>query len=329
MKLILKIFLSSIILFLSISYFYIAKQLGEKYEADSASIIIPKNCSIRCISNILSEKNITNTKFAFYYLIFSDFLGKKTLAGEYQINTGETFEEIIKKFRYGKVIVHKITIPEGFTTQQIINLLQFQNNITNDISATDIYPEGAFFPTTYQYLYGTTATQLLSKMSNEMEKVVNTEWEHRDISIYKYKNINEAMIIASIIEKEAVFENEKNIIASVYINRLLKNMLLQADPTVIYGISKWNDFNRKLYYKDLKIRSLYNTYIYRGLPPTPICNPGKSSIHAAMHPIHTDFLYFVANKDGSHVFSKTYQNHLKNIKHINKNNANNLGKIQK
>jgi UPF0755 protein len=150
-----------------------------------------------------------------------------------------------------------------------------------------------------------------------MKGIMREEWDRRDVAnTMELKTSLDALTLASIVEKEAKFDDEKPHIASVYLNRLKRKIPLQADPTVIYGISKWDNFSRKVTYDDLKFESPYNTYLHSGLPPTPICNPSKSSILAVLHPIETNDIYFVADGSGKHIFTNSYKQHLKNIKKI-------------
>ena len=294
--------------------FYSKKILQEK------AIIIPKACSIKCVATIFQREHIMQNPYFFtIYASILDLFGKKIIAGEYLLERNTDFKQIFNKITSGKVIIHKVIIPEGLTTTQVIELLKKQYGVIDDVGNKRSDREGELFPSTYEYLYATNLSTLLTRMENKMQKVLETEWENRDILQTKgLKSSLEALILASIIEKETKFEDEKALIVGIYLNRLKKNMPLQADPTVVYGISKWDNFNRKLNYNDLKIPSPYNTYIHFGLPPTPICNPGRSSIVAALNPQETNNLYFVAENTGRHFFASNYKEHLKNINKIKK-----------
>ena len=311
----------SIICFAVISP-YIYSNLYLMQTEKEQRIIIHKHCSIKCVANILKEHHITEDKFFFTaYAIVLKILGKKVIAGEYLIPAYTNNSQLSSILTSGAVVIHKVTVPEGFTIKQIYALLKNQEGVVNDTKDILHYKEGELFPSTYEYLYGTSISSLLEKMNKKMQDILKVEWQNRDErSTQKLTAPFDALTLASIIEKEAKFNDEKPIIASVYLNRLKKKMPLQADPTVIYAISEWNDFNRKVTYEDLKISSPYNTYVHRGLPPTPICVPGKSSIASALHPQKTDALYFVANKEGRHLFASNYKQHLKNIIEVRKAN---------
>ena len=322
MKISKKIYLSTLLVILiKVGFaFYVYKNFYNKTITHDSIIIIPKNCSIKCTSDILYKNNLISSKlfFTIYARIF-ELLDKKIIAGEYYISKYSNFNKIFNKIIKGDVVKHIVTIPEGFTNVQILEALQNLHGIINDNDVSKIYEEGELYPSTYEYLYGTKISYLLYKMHLEMQNLLDEEWAKRDLeSTKELKNKNDALILASIVEKEAKFNDEKPHIARVYLNRLRKRIPLQADPTVIYGISKWENFNRKVTYADLKNKSPYNTYLNLGLPPTPICNPGKSSIISTLNPSKSDDIYFVADNSGKHLFTNSYKQHLKNIKNVRK-----------
>ena len=184
--------------------------------------------------------------------------------------------------------------------------------------------EGDFLPETYFFSYGYSRNSLLERMKKELINIIDYEWNKRDSSL-PYKNKNEALVIASLIESEASLDQERKLIASVFINRLRKNMRLQSDPTVKYGLEKLHKLKIKTIKKShLKIDHPWNTYTRNGLPITPICNPGKKSIIAALNPVNSDYLYFVADKKGGHFFAKTLKEHNTNINYTKKNTLSKL-----
>ena len=174
-------------------------------------------------------------------------------------------------------------------------------------------------PETYFFSIGYTRNELLERMKKELNNTIDYEWEKRDNSL-PYKNKREAIIIASLIESEATLDQERRLISSVFINRLKKNMRLQSDPTVKYGLEKLNnEIIKNIKKAHLKIDHPWNTYTRNGLPLTPICNPGKNSINAAFNPVKSDYYYFVADKKGSHFFAKNLKEHNENIAYSKKN----------
>ncbi|SBS33811.1 putative aminodeoxychorismate lyase [Marinomonas spartinae] len=242
--------------------------------------------------------------------------------GQYEITNGMTLLSMMALFDSGKSIVYTITLVEGNTLQEYLKAMKAKGNIQmtlEGLSNAQIAkklgikrsnPEGLFFANTYQYHNNTTDLRILKRAHNLLESHLKAEWETRDQGL-PYKTPYQALIMASMIEKETGVPEERGLIAGVFINRLHKHMRLQTDPTVIYGLGK--DYNGTITYKDLRSKSLYNTYLHKGFPPTPITNVGLRAIVAALHPTKTDDLYFVAKGDGSHVFSKTLAQHNKAV----------------
>ena len=246
---------------------------------------------------------------------------KNLKAGEYFFQKGITPYQLIKKLVDGDVFLHEFTIIEGWTFNQMINSLQLQASIKKTITlddpkkilellgSADNHPEGLFFPDTYLYPMGTKDIDILKISYNIMQQHVKKLWNQK--SDLKFNKPLDIITLASIIEKETARKEEKRLIAGVFHARLNKGMPLQTDPTVIYSLGR--KFSGKLTRKDLKNKSLYNTYVHKGLPPTPISLPGLDSLEAAVNPQKTDFLYFVAKGDGSHIFSKDFTEHVKAV----------------
>lgn len=232
----------------------------------------------------------------------------RVFTGEYQINRNETIFSIIQKMLKKNRVIRKFTIPEGYTVKRIVEKLNDNKLLFGEITEFPI--EASVMPDTYFYSFGNTKTYILNQMSNEMNKIIKNIEELNKTTL----SPKEILILASIIEKETGNIKEMPIISSVYHNRLKINMRLQSDPTVIYAISNgYGKMDRKLTRKDLFFKSPYNTYRNAGLPPAPICCPGKKAILAAMFPKQTEYLYFVANKDKTaHLFARNFKDHLKN-----------------
>jgi UPF0755 protein len=179
------------------------------------------------------------------------------------------------------------------------------------LGITGSHAEGLFFPDTYYFINGTTDVELLRRAYQRRQSILKQEWEQRDSGL-PYKNAYDALIMASIIEKETALATERPLIAGVFVRRLQKKMKLQTDPTVVYAMG--DQYNGNIKKKDLNIDSPYNTYRYHGLPPSPIALAGQEAIYAALHPKLDETLYFVAKKDGSHYFSKTLEEHNRAVK---------------
>ena len=237
-------------------------------------------------------------------------------AGDYRIDASASLPSLMNDITNGKVVVYNITVVEGKTFKDLrASLVQTAgiehtlNDKTDAQIATllgiDGSPEGWFMPETYQFHRGSSDLELLKRMYGEVQRTLEQEWPNRADGL-PLANPYQALILASIIEKETGVASERPQIAGVFVRRLQKDMLLQTDPSVIYGAA---DYHGDLTRKHLQTDTPYNTYINKGLPPTPIALPGKASIQAALHPADGDSLYFVADGKGGHTFSATYEEH--------------------
>ena len=241
-------------------------------------------------------------------------------AGEYLIEAGATPVDLLEQFTSGDVRLYAFTIIEGWNQWELLEALHDSPNINSslteedwpglleELGASTAHPEGLFLPETYHFPGGTSDRDLLRQAYEHMQTALAEEWALRDSEL-PIGTPYEALILASIVEKETARADERARIAGVFVRRLQKRMRLQTDPTVIYGIGK--TFNGNLTRKDLQTDTPYNTYTRRGLPPTPIALPGREAIHAALHPADGEELYFVATGlgDGSHSFSTTKEEH--------------------
>jgi UPF0755 protein len=243
-------------------------------------------------------------------------------AGEYELAQGLTSADILELFRQGKTRQYTITFPEGWSYKQIFQIIKnnpfLQHTLPGDrpndvvayLGIEKTNPEGWFFPDTYFFEKNTSDVELLKRAHNKMETVLHDEWDKRDQQL-PLDNPYQALILASIVEKETAAEEERKQIAGVFTRRLKKGMLLQTDPTVIYGMG--DEYHGDIRYKDLRKPTPYNTYINEGLPPTPIAMPGKDAIIAALHPDDSEALYFVSRGNGHHAFSATLEEHEKYV----------------
>lgn len=238
--------------------------------------------------------------------------------GEYSMDNGMTLADLLEKWRIGDVQQYRITLVEGWTFRQFRQALaqegRLQQSITElsdgeimqQLEREGMHPEGRFYPDTYQFFRGQTDLELLRQANRRLEAVLEQEWAQRAEGL-PYDEPDEALIMASIIEKETGAAHERSEIAGVFVRRLQRNMLLQTDPTVIYGMG--DNYKGRITRADLRRPTAYNTYTNPGLPPTPIAMVGRAAIHAALNPAPGDALYFVAKGDGTHQFSRTLQEH--------------------
>ncbi|MGA9854199.1 MAG: endolytic transglycosylase MltG [Gammaproteobacteria bacterium] len=235
-------------------------------------------------------------------------------AGEYLVEPGTSVAALLELLKSGKVVMHSLTLVEGWTFAQILMNVENDPSLSHTLDGVDATvvmsklghigenPEGRFYPDTYQFPKGTSDVAFLERAYRAMQEHLNTAWQVRAADL-PYKSPYDALIMASIIEKETAQPQERGEIAGVFVRRLQKGMKLQSDPTVIYGLGA--QYHGKITYKDLRTDTPYNTYTRNGLPPTPICMPSLASIEAALHPTPGDALYFVARGDGTHQFSAT------------------------
>lgn len=274
--------------------------------------VISRGSSLKKISYDLYDSDIIDNPFLFrklstLYMAEDDSFK----AGEYHFDTNVTPREVYEKLLKGSTKVRLITFPEGFSSTQIKERLNNMEGLVGDITI-DV-PEGSLLPDTYYFSFGDTRNSVIEHMQQRMVKISQDLWEKRQDGL-PYKSLEEALIMASIIEKETSVDKERGQVASVFVNRLRKRMRLQTDPTVIYAMTKGEyKLDRPLLRKDLQIDSPYNTYKNYGLPPAPICNPGEASIAAALSPDKTGYYYFVAKGDGGHYFAKTLKGHNENV----------------
>lgn len=290
-------------------------------------ILIRYGTSLKDFLNILEKEKIIHNKNIFL-LLFKIYSPKfKPVAGEWKIAKGNNIIKTLKNIHNAEIVTKVIiTIPEGFELRKILKLISKKTGIPfeelrdiayNPILFRDIFEnetppnlEGYLFPDTYEIPLYYSPEKILRIMINRLFEALN-ELGYDTIKYRLKLNLHQILTLASIVEKEALYDSEKKVIAGVYYNRLKRNIPLQADPTIQYLLPE-PLFPLPL--KFLKLDSPYNTYRKRGLPPTPICSPGKASIEAVLYPAETDYLYFVAKGDGTHIFSKTFKEHLKNKK---------------
>ncbi len=244
--------------------------------------------------------------------------GQPLHSGEYRMTPGMTAQGLIGLWQRGEVVQYSLTLVEGWNFRQVRSALAKHEKIVQTLSGLSdsevmdklghpgVFPEGRFFPDTYRFVRGMTDVEFLKKAYNRLDDVLAQEWSKRAADA-PYTEPYQALIMASLVEKETGVPEERGQIAGVFVRRLKVGMLLQTDPTVIYGLGE--RYNGKLTRAHLKEANPYNTYMISGLPPTPIAMVGREAIHAALNPVPGSSLYFVARGDGSHVFSDDLDAH--------------------
>lgn len=281
---------------------------------ESRYIVVMPGSSVTGITRQLEEEGVINATAAQIFPIVTRLQSQPlTLkAGEYEIAAGESAGDILQKLAEGKTVQRQVTIPEGLTSLEIVEVLNNIEAISGDI-IEDIPPEGSLLPESFAYSRFHTRQDLLNRMRDDMQALIDEIWETRDADL-PYTDKSDAIIMASIVEKETGVAAERDMVAGVFVNRLRLGMPLQTDPTVIYAITEGKSkLNRPLYTKDLKRDHPYNTYMNTGLPPGPIANPGEASLRAALQPAEHDYLYFVADGSGGHAFGRTLDEHNRNV----------------
>ena len=233
--------------------------------------------------------------------------------GEYEFPAGVSMNDVASLLARHKVVLHKITLPEGLTSDQIVQRLRDSDVLVGDVKETP--REGSLMPDTYKFERGETRQSILSQMAKAQTRIVDEIWKGRapDLPV---KSPGEMVTLASIVEKETGRAEERPHVASVFVNRLEKHMRLESDPTIVYGlVFGKGTLGRPISRADLNTPTPYNTYVIDGLPPGPISNPGKAALEAVANPAHTKDLYFVADGTGGHVFADSFEQHLKNVAH--------------
>lgn len=269
------------------------------------------------ISEIASnlERNEIITDSRVFRFVSEAYLSNDTLkAGEYEIKAHASMQEIMELLKSGKSILYSVSLPEGLTVKQMFHRLADDPVLVGDLPA-ELPPEGSLKPDTYKFTRGTDRNEIIKQMTAAQEALVQQIWEKRDPDL-PVSTIEEFVTLASIVEKETGRADERPRVASVFINRLEKGMRLQSDPTIIYGIfgGEGKPADRAILRSDLDKQTPYNTYLIKGLPPTPIANPGRAALEAVANPSRTPELYFVADGTGGHVFAETLEEHNANVR---------------
>ncbi|NTV33752.1 MAG: endolytic transglycosylase MltG [Deltaproteobacteria bacterium] len=305
-----------VVVFLSLGFAFFLMSPADKGGADQV-FIVKEGSSLKEVAGDLETRGLITNKTLFVLWTRVKGYGKDIRAGEYSLSPAMAPVQLLEILRKGLVILYPVTIPEGFTRDQIADALEAKGladkkrflELTRDKTLLRQYGisgpsfEGYLFPDTYHFSRGMPTSAVLDTMVKRFKQVVSPLVDKSQGTGMKFE---EVVILASIVEKETGKPEERPLIASVFLNRLRLGMRLESDPTVIYGIE---NFGGDLKKKDLTEKTPYNTYVIHGLTPGPIANPGLESIKAVMDPARTDYLYFVSRNDGSHQFSKTLAEH--------------------
>jgi UPF0755 protein len=305
------------LLFLTIGiylYWYSVAQL----EPDAKTYMVEPGTSLKSFARMLHREKVLPDAHVLVWIAALKGQSRELKAGEYRFRKGMTAMEILEQVTAGRVVEYPLKIVEGWNFKQVLEAMHAAPKLTHTLQGMNpkqimamlgypnVHPEGRFFPDTYYYPAGMSDLLILQRAYQKMDKILDEEWTNR-VSELPYKTRDEALTMASIVEKETGKPEERPMIAGVFVHRLRKGMKLQTDPTVIYGLG--DKFNGNLTLAHLRTPTPYNTYTMKGLPPTPIAMPGREAVRAALNPENTRALYFVSRGDGSHVFSDTLEQH--------------------
>lgn len=282
--------------------------------SENKMVLIERGSGVSAIAQKLEDEDVIFNPFVFKIAArFSDSLK----AGEYEFPAGISTAKVLQMLEEGDVFDRKITIVEGYTVQQIVKRLNAREDLAGKI--TKLPKEGTLLPNTYHFVKDEERQSVIDRMASNMQVALDDAWQRKANNL-PIQTKQEALTLASIVEKETAVASERRRVAGVFINRLRKGMALQTDPTVIYAITKGDikedgkgPLGRRLLSKDLQYDSPYNTYKYPGLPPGPIANPGLESIKATLNPEEHDYIFFVADGTGGHAFAKTLDEHNRNV----------------
>jgi UPF0755 protein len=270
--------------------------------------MVERGMTLREVVNKLHQENIIKSPSTFLYIgQIIKGVDPKVRYGEYFFEKHISYYKILHKLIRGNIAFRKVTVAEGLSTHSALTNIEQAAGLIGHLP--EGIKEGSLLPETYFYSYNDTKAEIVRRMQEAMKRNVDGLWERRDQSI-PIKTKEQAVILASIVERETSIESERGKVASVFVNRLRKGMKLQSDPTIIYSFTFGNkQLERPIRVSDIQNNSSFNTYHIYGLPPAPICNPGVASLKAVLNPLQTDYIFFVASGSGDHVFSSTIQEH--------------------
>ena len=278
--------------------------------AAERQLVLPRGQGVEAIAAELQRAGVIGNKSLFLALVWREGAARRLKAGEYRFAAGLSLKATLDLVISGHTVVRRLTVPEGLNTAQVVALLNAAEGLQGALPA--VPEEGALLPETWNYSWGDERGPLLERMRKAMADYLAEAWARRDTSV-PLKSAREALVLASIVEKETGVAAERPLVAAVFHNRLRRSMRLQSDPTVAYGVSPVVPLDRPLTRADLEHDTPWNTYRIDGLPPTPIANPGRAAIDAVLHPARVDFLYFVADGSGGHAFARTLAEHNANV----------------
>jgi UPF0755 protein len=322
--------LASIALFALLVWLAVSLYSPRAFTPGEVFVEVKKGMGASAVGRLLEESGIISSRHSFIMSYRLFYHPRKIGAGEYALTSPLKAKEVLDILVKGKVYLHAVTVPEGLTAQEIAPLIvpfldggqdgfmaAFRDvGIIGPIDREANNLEGYLFPETYSFPKSISSTDAVAAMVGQFRETFSGAWTARAESIRM--SIRQVVILASIIEKESSVAEENKLVSAVFHNRLRIGMKLDCDPTIIYALKQKGLFNGNLTKKDMSLDSPYNTYRYPGLPPGPICNPGRAALEAALYPAEEAYLYFVSRNDGAHHFSRTFAEHLNAVRRFQK-----------
>ncbi len=312
-------FVMTVLVFVTVAaigiFYYGVKSFQEPGPlAANTNFIVRNGAGLNEIASSLERNDIISDGRVFRVLTRVYLDGETLKAGEYEIKSGASMRDIMELLHSGKSILYGISIPEGLTVKQVFKRLADDPVLEGDLPA-ELPVEGSLMTDTYKFSRGTKRADILQQMLAAQKALIDQIWEKRDADL-PVATREEFVTLASIVEKETGRADERPRVASVFLNRLDRGMRLQSDPTIVYGIfgGEGKPADRPIFQSDLEKQTPYNTYIIKGLPPTPIANPGRAALEAVANPSRTADLYFVADGTGGHAFAETLDEHNQNVR---------------
>lgn len=279
--------------------------------AADRNLVVPRGAGLSVIAKTLTEEGIIGDPLTFRLGVTFYDAARELKAGEYRFPAAASMHEVMDILRSGETVVHRLTVPEGLTSGEIVQLVADAEGLSGDPGP--VPPEGSLLPETYHYVWDEQRAELIGRMRTAQQDLLSRLWDERAPDL-PFASPEDAVILASVVEEETALDNERPLVASVFINRLKRGMRLQSDPTVVYGLTQGQaPLGRALTRQDLNTPNPYNTYLNNGLPPGPIANAGRAALEAVLAPAATKYLYFVADGSGGHAFAETLDEHNRNV----------------
>jgi UPF0755 protein len=272
-------------------------------------VVLPTGAGLAGVGRDLARAGAVRSQTEFVLAAVLSGAAHRLKAGEYRFRARESLADVISAIARGEVVRHFVTIPEGLTSRDAVAILMKADYLAGP---APIPPEGSLLPETYEVRWGETRAAVIRRMSAARDRLLDQLWATRSPGL-PFASKQQAVILASVVERETAVPAERPRVAAVFINRLRKGMRLASDPTVIYGVTGGAPLGHGLRVSELAARNPYNTYVFAGLPPTPIDNPGRASLAATLSPASTADLYFVADGSGGHAFADTFEAHKRNV----------------